>query len=131
MREGSASPAVEALVALPADLAFDSISEGMALAFADDSSSTVTSERSVEFAPRGVADVTQISQVLYPPDMEPLALAFPAPAAVATDEEGDEPSAGLPPSADCLSSAVQLTRDAAHAWTLFAQSLSGEPSLTR
>ncbi len=136
-------PRTEVLVATPApsptgndessppstDLAFASINDGMARAFADDSQTALAEPVPVALAQEG-SPATPV-EVLPQPAADSLALAFPALATAATDEEGDDSAASPPASVDRLSSAVRLTRDAVEAWASLVQSVGYESILTR
>lgn len=136
-------PRTEVLVATPApsptgndesaspstDLAFDSINEGMARAFADDSETALAETVPVALA-QEATPATSV-EILRQPAADSLALAFPAPATAATDEEGDDSVTSTPAPVDRLSSAVRLTRDAVEAWASLVQSVGNESILTR
>ena len=117
--------------ASPADLAFDSIGEGMALAFGTDLEAIraegATDARKLEAASEVVATVEPQPQ----PEDERMTLAFPAPSADLTDEEGMDQDEIAAIRADRLSSAVRLTREAVQAWASVIESVGDEVIPTR
>lgn len=117
--------------ASPADLAFDSIGEGMALEFGSDLEATraevATVAPSIEAAPEMVATVSEPTQ----PEDELLTLAFPAPSASLTDEETTDQDETTSARADRLSSAVRLTREAVQAWASVIQTVGDDVIPTR
>jgi len=113
----------------PADLAFDSIGEGMALAFGTDleEAEGATVAPKVETAPEVVA----IAEPQPQPEEERMTLAFPAPSTDLTDEEGMDQDEIAAIRADRLSSAVRLTREAVQAWASVIESVGDEVIPTR
>ncbi len=114
----------------PDDLAFESIGEGMALAFASD----LETARDGDATPAPVsapapAELVAAAEPQPMPDLDPMALAFPAPSADSTDEEVVEPTDPSMIRADRLASAFRLTREAVQAWATLVQPVS-EDSVT-
>lgn len=135
----AALPATEVVVvaptevteAMPADLAFDSIGEGMALAFQDDLSTARAEEIVPAPADEAVVVMIVTTEPLCQPVEEGLTMAFPAADADATTEEMDQSAVVQSDSAERFSSAVRLTRDAVQAWASLVQTVGNDASLTR
>ena len=123
---------------LTADLAFDSINEGMALSFADDLEATRTQQALAE--PAVAASPVESTETIVAaepapavepaatPEVDSLALAFPAADAGSTEDEATETA---PSQDERIASAVRLTREAVQAWAAVIQPVGDEPTATR
>lgn len=122
-----------------ADLAFESVGEGMTLTFADD----IEANRAKLDAPLPTTEVEPIVaaavepilvvavEPLCQPETDAMELAFPAPDAALVADGSEQVEEDESVVAERLSSAVQLTRDAVQAWTSLVQSVGSEMILTR
>ncbi len=115
----------------PADLAFDSIGEGMSLAFATDLETARSEEATATPILEAKPEMVATSEPQIQPELDQMTLAFPAPSAELFDEEGIDQDDTPAIRAERLSSAVRLTREAVQAWASVIETVGDDVIPTR
>ena len=112
-------------VPIDEDLSFESITEGMVLAFITEADQIRAEEEQPPAPDAEPALVAAVGSTMID-EAEMMALAFPAPGADSTVDEENDLSIAPRPHAGRLTSAVRLTQAAVQAWAVVVQNLTDE-----